>query len=369
MIRSLFLLLCLAVALAGCGDGDSAETIASTAASTTTMAPPTTAPVAADPLELTGSAMPTDLATAVAVLAAMPDEIAGRARQPEEYQLVARYDGGGVNVSQVLDEPFAARSMIEETSDRFTDEPGSMVEASQLDPDGDLLFFVGSFSDEGGEVHMAQWCEPEGELLFTVDADSPEFRAALLDSFWTAVAEAPAAGPVQPTEALERLEALRAAIPSTFELESFMEVQGLSVDTSGGPGVAGFMFEHTELTNLVGGYQVMVRHPRGVDSGWLGLILFDTEADAAAALDAARSNRVAEDAEFVRAEFDVTDLLIDGDGTVMDPEPDSHFTTIVGHTGPVVVTFLVFHDADDDRIEAARSVVFEVAEWIEGADV
>lgn len=316
--------------------------------------------------------MPPDIATAVAVFAAMPDELDGRARESVDYELAARYEATGIQAVQLLDGPGAAEKMMADNVARFTDVPGGAIEASQRDPAEGLLYMVGSFTDEGqaGVVHVAAWCEPDGAFFFSVDADSPEMRDAVIAAFVAASGDVAAIGPAVPSEALVRLEELGAAVPSASELEAFMGVEGLSVDHVGGPGVAGFIFEHVDLANLIGGYQVMFRSPTGgADTGWLGVVLFDTEADAAAVLAEMRAGEDPDAAEVIRSEFDVTDLLTDGEGAVQDPEPDSHFTTIVGYSGPVVVTFLVFHGSEDDRIEAARSVVFEVSEWIEGLDL
>jgi hypothetical protein len=165
----------------------------------------------------------------------------------------------------------------------------------------------------------------------------------------------------------ERLAELGAAVPSESELESFMEVEDLIVDGSGGPGDPGFLPEPADLMNLIGGYHLMFRLPDGrADSGWLSLVLFDTADDAAAVAAQSRAANDPEAAGLIRAEFDVGDLLADGEGVVVDPEPDSHLTSIVGSRGPVVVYLVVFHEPDDDRIEAATSVVYEVVEWLGG---
>ena len=164
-----------------------------------------------------------------------------------------------------------------------------------------------------------------------------------------------------------RLAELGAAVPSEYELASFMEVQDLIVDGAGGPGDAGFLPARADLANLIGGYHLMFRLPEGrTDSGWLSLVLFDTADDAAAV---AAQSRVANDPEtagLIRAEFDVVDMLADGEGVVVDPEADPPFTSIIGSRGPVVVYFVVFHEPDEDRTDAATSVVFEVVEWLEG---
>jgi hypothetical protein len=313
--------------------------------------------------------MPPDMATAVAVFAAMPDELDGRARETSDYELEARYGTAGIMAVQLVGEPGAAEAMMTDNAAHFSDVPGGAIEASQLDPASGLMYAIGSFTDQGdaGAVNIAGWCEPDGAFFFSADGDSPEMRDAVIEAFVAAGEAVAEAGTPEPSEALIRLEELGAAVPSASELESFMGVQGLSVDTFGGPGVAGFMFEHADLTNLIGGYQLMFRSlTGGADTGWLNVVLFDTEADAAAVMAEMWAGEDPEADRLIRSEFDVTDLLTDGEGAVQDPEPDSHFTTIVGYSGPIVVSFLVFHGPDDDRIEAARSVVYEVAEWLEG---
>ena len=97
------------------------------------------------------------------------------------------------------------------------------------------------------------------------------------------------------------------------------------------------------------------RNPAGfAGTGSLRLTLFETEADAAAMLDGIRAE---DEAEIVRSEFPVADLLADGRGLVYDPEPDSHFTDIIGYSGPVLIHVLAFHGADDDLVDETRAIV------------
>jgi hypothetical protein len=107
---------------------------------------------------------------------------------------------------------------------------------------------------------------------------------------------------------------------------------------------------------------VMFRPPSGSsDTGWIELTLL-ADTDAADAVLTQLLTDAAPDAEMVRSTFEVTDLLDDGQGYVLDPEPGSHFTRIVGRQDALLVGVIIFHDADDDRIDQARAVVEAVLE-------
>lgn len=368
MGRSLALLLCTGMLLASCGHGDADEAAApettetttstlepttTTVVTTTTAAPETTqAGPVAHPLGLSAEDMPATMAEVQAVFAAMPDEIDGVSREPTEYAFEARY---GVFNGVVAIE--TAPGEGSESMAFFEDVPNAEIEASQLDPAAPLLWMFASFEDEGGagSVQMAQWCEPEGSWIFAVNAETAAMRDAMVTTFVESAHGVNEAGPVEATPDIAALETLRDALPSEEELSALLGVPDVSLDVTGGPGITDWIFENTETPGLIGGYMAAFRNPGELTgTGSLSLTLFETEADAAAMLDGIRAE---EEAEIIRSEFPVADPLADGRGQVYNPEPDSHFTDIIGYTGPVLIHVLAFHAADDDLVDETRSIV------------
>jgi hypothetical protein len=368
MRRSLALLLCIGMLLASCGDGDADEAAApatvetttstlepttTTVVTTTAAAPePTQAEPAAHPVGLSAEDLPATMAEVQAVFAAMPDEIDGVPREPAEYGFEARY--GAFNGVVAVE---TAPGEGSESMAFFEDAPGAEIEASQLDPAAPLLWMFASFEDEGGagSVQMAQWCEPEGSWIFAVNAETAAMRDVMVAAFVESAHAVKEAGPVEATPDIAALETLRKALPSEEELSAILGVPDVSLDVTGGPGITDWIFEHTETPGLIGGYMAAFRNPAGfAGTGSLSLTIFETEADAAAMLDGIAAE---DEAEIIRSEFPVADLLAGGRGLVYDPEPDSHFTDIIGYSGPVLIHVLAFHGADDDLVDETRAIV------------
>ena len=292
----------------------------------------------------------------------MPEEIEGVARIAEDDALAAQYGRLNGLFAALQSETGASGVTVVESMSSFEDESGGQVENSQLDPAADLVWLFGSFTDDGGAglVHVAMWGEPDGGWLFAVNASTPEMREALVRAFGDA-ASARADAPTTSTDTA--LEDLRATLPTATELSTMLGVAGVTIDVAGGPGIPGSpSFEYVELPTLIGGYMVMFRPPNGFsDTGWIELTLL-ADTDTADEVLTQLLTAAAPDPEMVRSTFEVTDLLDDGQGYVLDPEPGSHFTRIVGRQDALLVGVNIFHDADDDRIDQARAVVEAVLE-------
>jgi hypothetical protein len=383
MRRSPSLLLCIGLLAASCGDGAapasttekatttaattaSAVEITTTTAATTTATPPETTETAPEegdyPLGLSAEDLPATMPEVHAVFEAMPDEIDGVTRDSAQYGFEARY--GELNGLMAVE---VAAGTCSESMSFFENDPGAVVEASQLDPAEPLLWLFGSFQDEGGAgaVRMAQWCEPEGTWIFGVNAE-PAMRDALVAAFVETAHAVMEAGPVEATGDIAALEALRETLPTTEDLVALLGITDLSLEVTGGPGITDWIFEHTDLPGLIGGYLVGLRNPEGLaGNGSLSVTLFESEADAAVVLEGIPEEE-AEEAGMIRSEFPVTDLLTEGMGRIYNPEADSYFTDIIGYTGPVLIHVLVFHSADDDMIDQTRELVETVVAELEG---
>lgn len=147
--------------------------------------------------------MPNHEADVVAVFAAFPDEIDGRSLSgggPGGYwAMYGESDVAwsiGAMPSELLQNP---QPGIETPADWVTDfasmPGGATVEASAIDPTGDLVWVATSavFQDlsedppRGGPIYMVSWAKPNGSWAFSLQADSEAGRVALVHAFVTAV--------------------------------------------------------------------------------------------------------------------------------------------------------------------------------------
>ena len=343
MFRRCWLGLMLAVplALSSCGD-DGATRIEDAA---TTVEGQVAAPFGLDAADL-----PDSESSLTAVFDALPDEVAGAARRPGGGGVVVEYDDGSGLFAALEPGSEKVSSMS-----AFSDETGAEVEASSLDPSTELVWLMGSFTDDGGAglVHVAGWGDPDSDWVFWVNASSPSMREALIRAFvdTTASAEVDA-------DAGTPLEDLRASLPTAAEISQILGVPEVSVEVSGGPGVIGSpALEYVEINDVVGGWFMMFRPPTGfTDTGMIELTLL-ADTDEAEQIANQLLTDHAPDEPFVRSQFDVTDLLDDGQGYVLDPEPGSHFTRIDGRHGDLLIGITIFHDSDNDRIEQSRALI------------
>jgi hypothetical protein len=339
--RCLGLVLAVPLALSSCGSDDATRN-EDTAA--------TVEGQAAAPFGLDAADLPDSESSLTAVFDALPDEVAGATRRPGGGGVVVEYDDGSGLFAAL--EPGSQKVSSMAT---FSDETGAEVEASNLDPSTGLVWLMGSFTDEGGAglVHVAGWGDPDGDWVFWVNASSPAMREALVRAFVDATASADVEA-----DAGVPLEDLRASLPSAAEISRILGVPDMSVEVSGGPGVIGSpALEYVEIKDVVGGWFMMFRPPTGfTDTGMIELTLL-ADIDEADQVTNQLLTDHAPDGPFVRSRFDVTDLLDDGQGYVLDPEPGSHFTRIDGRQGDLLIGVTIFHDSDDDRIEQSRAVI------------
>lgn len=360
----LTLVLLLVFVVSSCGGGEVGEgSPASTSTAVSTVVTETTEAASVEPSPgsypygLSAASMPEGQSGLIAVFDEMPGELAGLSRRSDDYGLAAQYgDLNGLFAVEFAPE-VGGPSLLEMVS-AFDQEPSAVIDASQLDPEADLVWVFGSFKDQGGAgvVHMAMWGEPGGDCMFSVNAATPEMRKALVEAYLGAVAV-----DVAPSAEGDALDELRQVLLTQAEIGTLLGVPDISADVVGGLGVGDPEFEHF-AEQPVGGYFVMFRNPAGMpDSGSLALSLFKDAAAAAAAV--AESLGVgAPDAEMLRAEFDVGDVFAQGAGYVLDPEPDSHFTRFIGRIDSTVVTLMVFHGPDDDRVAQAQAITTAIGE-------
>ncbi|MEA2024494.1 MAG: hypothetical protein U9N79_09430 [Actinomycetota bacterium] len=73
----------------------------------------------------------------------------------------------------------------------------------------------------------------------------------------------------------------------------------------------------------------------------------------------------APDAEMLRIDFGVGDPWVESVGYVLDPEPDSHFTKLIGRIDSTIVSLIIFHREDDDRVTQAKDTATAIAERLD----
>lgn len=117
-------------------------------------------------------------------------------------------------------------------------------------------------------------------------------------------------------------------------------------------------FEGTDTERLVGALLGRYRAASFAGGGYVQLALYDTPADAQAALGVI----LEEEPDAVRSEFDVADLADEGRGFVMDAEADSSFTWALLRLDRILVEIVVFHGTDDDQVEGVSRLARLVRE-------
>jgi hypothetical protein len=139
------------------------------------------------PWALTGIEMPDTEEAVIAVLEALP-EIDGR--QPtllrDEESLGVDYgesESGGVGIGAWPDdEPTKLLAQVIEHMTAEGPAEGLTVEASALDPNGDLVWVASTDTETFGLL----WADPDGSWVFNLAGDSAEFRVRLIQAFITA---------------------------------------------------------------------------------------------------------------------------------------------------------------------------------------
>lgn len=126
--------------------------------------------------------LPDDAASVEAVLAAMPERVAGLARlevSPNEVD----YEGDTTVRVINLRGPDPQATSVLEFAGRLSESGEVEVEQEQLDEDARLVYVVCNSSADGRRVYCVSWGGPESEWLFAAKADSPEARKALVQAF------------------------------------------------------------------------------------------------------------------------------------------------------------------------------------------
>lgn len=207
-ILMVLFLVALVLALAACGDGETKEATAATAAegATTiataeavpaTVAPATTAPTtsvasessdgvtATDPWGLSEVRDPTTQEEVNVIFLAMPDDIDGMVAShddPEHLGFVD-YEGNASHASIAWFEAGvdAATTIESLTHIQSLDELASF--SGDLDSSDTFVWMEAEVTTTDGHMFMAWWDDPTDGSLFRVDADTAEHRDAVINAF------------------------------------------------------------------------------------------------------------------------------------------------------------------------------------------
>jgi len=149
-------------------------------------------------------------------------------------------------------------------------------------------------------------------------------------------------------------------LPTAAEAETAL---GVPVNESDAQEDLSQTFEHTNTERLVGA--LVGRYRAAAGSGYVQLALYDTPADAQAAMGVIlegteRDRELRPDA--VRSEFDVADMADESRGFVMDAEADSSFTWALLRLDRILVEIVAFHGTDDDQVEGVSRLARLVRE-------
>lgn len=189
----------VALALSACGGGtqeDVSATSASSSPERSESPTPTESPSpAADltPAEvLQAISLPTDKAEIKAVIWNLPDEVAGRAKAFASLPLLRAGYGEGKHQILILACEAFDLDLSSKTAGEFIPLSAASeamnVDASALDPDGDVVFFVGAELPGGPgqfkvKTPIAFFGEPDSRWVFVAIADTPESLADLIEAF------------------------------------------------------------------------------------------------------------------------------------------------------------------------------------------
>jgi hypothetical protein len=157
---------------------------------------PTSATVATPPWGVDPATLPTSDDEVEAVLASMPEQVAGLAKQPQTGNEVGYGDTGMGEMAGSMEVFLRVMDLGGENAygtgapflEAMVDTGDTGGEAAQLDPDGDLVYAAGTTTVGDVRYATAMWAAPDSRYVFLVQGTTEDERAALIAAFNDAAA-------------------------------------------------------------------------------------------------------------------------------------------------------------------------------------